>query len=80
MTKETYGYSKADYAKFKKYAWLMLLSFGLTYLFFFTDFGKLLPQFIPGLFHPVQSRLKSEAVLLRVRPYKCSFTKFFALL
>ena len=33
--KNTYGYSQKDYAKFKKYAWLMLLSFGLTYLFFY---------------------------------------------
>ena len=31
----TYGYSQKDYQKFKKYAWLMLLSFGLTYLFFY---------------------------------------------
>ncbi len=31
----TYGYSKVDYAKFKKYAWLMLLSFSLLYLFFY---------------------------------------------
>ena len=33
--KNTYGYNQADYAKFKKYAWLMLLSFGLTYMFFY---------------------------------------------
>ena len=33
--KKTYGYSSADFAKFKKYAWLMLLSFGFTYLFFY---------------------------------------------
>ena len=31
--KSTYGYSKADYAKFKSFAWKMLLSFGLTYMF-----------------------------------------------
>lgn len=31
----TQGYSLSDYAKFKKYAWLMLLSFGFTYLFFY---------------------------------------------
>jgi len=30
-----YGYSKPEYSKFKKYAWLTLLSFGLTYLFFY---------------------------------------------
>ena len=34
-TKLTYGYNKTDFAKFKKYAWLMLLSFGFTYLFFY---------------------------------------------
>ena len=34
-TKNTFGYNKADFAKFKKYAWLMLLSFGFTYLFFY---------------------------------------------
>ena len=31
----TYGYTASEYKKFKKYAWLMLLSFGLTYLFFY---------------------------------------------
>ncbi len=31
----TYGYTTSQYAKFKKHAWLMLLSFGLTYLFFY---------------------------------------------
>lgn len=31
----TYGYTSQEYAKFKKYAWLMLLSFGLTYMFFY---------------------------------------------
>ena len=35
MDVKTYGYSKQDFAKFKKYAWLMLLSFGFTYLFFY---------------------------------------------
>ena len=34
-TKRTYGYSAKDYAKFKKHGWLMLLSFGLMYLFFY---------------------------------------------
>ena len=29
---QTYGYSEKDYKKFKKYGWLMMLSFGLTYL------------------------------------------------
>ena len=31
----TYGYSGKDFKKFKSYAWLTLLSFGLTYLFFY---------------------------------------------
>ena len=30
-----YGYNKQDFAKFKSFAWKMLLSFGLTYLFFY---------------------------------------------
>ena len=31
----TYGYDSSQYRKFHKHAWLMLLSFGLTYLFFY---------------------------------------------
>ena len=31
----TYGYDADQYKKFRKHAWLMLLSFGLTYLFFY---------------------------------------------
>ena len=31
----TYGYSQKDYSKFKNFAWKMLLSFGLTYMFFY---------------------------------------------
>lgn len=34
-TKNTYGYSAKDYSKFRIFAWKMLLSFGLTYLFFY---------------------------------------------
>ena len=30
-----FGYTPAEYKKFTKHAWLMLLSFGLTYLFFY---------------------------------------------
>ncbi|MBE6643232.1 MAG: MFS transporter [Clostridia bacterium] len=30
-----FGYTPEQYKKFKKHAWLMLLSFGLTYLFFY---------------------------------------------
>lgn len=33
--KQTYGYSPADYKNFISCAWKMLLSFGLTYLFFY---------------------------------------------
>lgn len=33
--KQMFGYTPAEYKKFTKYAWLMLLSFGLTYLFFY---------------------------------------------
>lgn len=31
----TYGYNSEQFKKFKKYAWLTLLSFGFTYLFFY---------------------------------------------
>ncbi|MBR3779399.1 MAG: MFS transporter [Clostridia bacterium] len=31
----TYGYTSEQFKKFKKHAWLMLLSFGFTYLFFY---------------------------------------------
>ncbi|MBQ8388379.1 MAG: MFS transporter [Clostridia bacterium] len=30
-----FGYSSSDYKKFTRWAWLMLISFGLTYLFFY---------------------------------------------
>ena len=33
--KSTYGYTAEEYIRFKEYAWKMLLSFGLTYLFFY---------------------------------------------
>ena len=33
--KSTYGYNNQEFKKFKKYAWLVLLSFGFTYLFFY---------------------------------------------
>lgn len=33
--KLTYGYNNAEYKVFKEFAWKMLLSFGLTYLFFY---------------------------------------------
>ena len=33
--KNTYGYNRQEYKKFAKHAWLVLLSFGFTYLFFY---------------------------------------------
>ncbi|MBQ2700021.1 MAG: MFS transporter, partial [Clostridia bacterium] len=33
--KNTYGYTPQQYTLFRQYAWKMLLSFGLTYLFFY---------------------------------------------
>ena len=33
--KKTYGYNSTEFKKFLKYAWLTLLSFGFTYLFFY---------------------------------------------
>ena len=50
--KMTYGYNKADYAKFKSFAWKMLLSFGLTYMFFYNgrqNINLVLPQMAEGL-------------------------------
>ena len=35
MKKFMYGYNAQDFIKFKKHAWLVLLSFGFTYLFFY---------------------------------------------
>ena len=35
VQEKKYGYTPAQYRKFVKFAWLMLLSFGLTYLFFY---------------------------------------------
>lgn len=34
-SKYTYGYTPEEYRKFKEYAWKMLLSFGLTYMFLY---------------------------------------------
>lgn len=48
----TYGYNKTEYAKFKKYAWLMLLSFGLTYMFFYNgrqNINLVMTQMAEGL-------------------------------
>ena len=35
MTNFTYGYNAQEFKRFKKHAWLVLLSFGFTYLFFY---------------------------------------------
>ncbi|MBE5803053.1 MAG: MFS transporter [Clostridiales bacterium] len=35
MTSHTYGYTPKEYSKFREFAWKMLLSFGLTYMFFY---------------------------------------------
>jgi len=51
-TKQMYGYSKTDFAKFKRHAWLMLLSFGLTYLFFYNgrqNINLVMTQMAEGL-------------------------------
>ena len=34
-TPQPFGYTKPEYKKFRRHAWLMLLSFGITYLFFY---------------------------------------------
>ena len=50
--KNTYGYSEKEYGKFKKYGWLMLLSFGLTYLFFYNgrqNINLVMTQMAEGL-------------------------------
>lgn len=50
--KNTYGYSEKDFIKFKKYAWLMLLSFSLTYLFFYNgrqNINLVMTQMAEGL-------------------------------
>ncbi len=49
---QTYGYSASEYKKFKKYAWLMLLSFGMTYLFFYNgrqNINLVMTQMAEGL-------------------------------
>lgn len=49
---KTYGYTPAEYSKFKSYAWKMLLSFGLTYMFFYNgrqNINLVLTQMEEGL-------------------------------
>lgn len=51
-SRNTYGYSEADYGKFKAYAWKMLLSFGLTYMFFYNgrqNINLVMTQMAEGL-------------------------------
>ena len=50
--KLTYGYDKKDYSKFKQFAWKMLLSFGLTYMFFYNgrqNINLVMTQMAEGL-------------------------------
>ncbi len=51
-TLNTYGYTKAEYSKFRLHAWLMLLSFGFTYLFFYNgrqNINLVMTQMAEGL-------------------------------
>ena len=48
----TYGYSASEYSKFREYAWKMLLSFGLTYMFFYNgrqNINLVMTQMAEGL-------------------------------
>ena len=47
-----YGYTTAEYGKFRSFAWRMLLSFGLTYLFFYNgrqNINLVMTQMAEGL-------------------------------
>ncbi len=47
-----YGYTKAEYSKFKAFAWKMLLSFGMTYMFFYNgrqNINLVMTQMAEGL-------------------------------
>lgn len=49
---QTYGYTPAEYSKFKAFAWKMLLSFGMTYLFFYNgrqNINLVMTQMAEGL-------------------------------
>jgi sugar phosphate permease len=35
VSTQAYGYTPSEYARFKEYAWKMLLSFSLTYMFLY---------------------------------------------
>ena len=48
----TYGYTPSEYARFKEFAWKMLLSFGLTYMFFYNgrqNINLVMTQMAEGL-------------------------------
>lgn len=50
--KNTYGYTATEYSKFKEFAWKMLLSFGMTYLFFYNgrqNINLVMTQMAEGL-------------------------------
>lgn len=49
---KTYGYTPHEYSRFREYAWKMLLSFGLTYMFFYNgrqNINLVLTQMAEGL-------------------------------
>ena len=51
-TNTTYGYNQADYKRFRVFAWKMLLSFGLTYMFFYNgrqNINLVMTQMADGL-------------------------------
>lgn len=55
-----FGYTQEEYKKFTKYAWLMLISFGLAYLFFYNgrqNINLVLTQMGDDLGAAVQSAL-----------------------
>lgn len=52
LTNNTYGYTEKEYAKFKEFAWKVLLSFGLTYMFFYNgrqNINLVMTQMAEGL-------------------------------
>lgn len=50
--RQTYGYTPAEYSKFKAFAWKMIISFGMTYLFFYNgrqNINLVMTQMAEGL-------------------------------
>jgi sugar phosphate permease len=48
----TYGYTPEEYSRFKEFAWKVLLSFGLTYMFFYNgrqNINLVMTQMAEGL-------------------------------